>query len=1774
MTNHYDIATSALLASPQSAILTPLHQQLWSLLQPPVYSEYLHLLDAYATLLSILPTWPDLPLASKSLEMREIRYTLTISNPELATESISKTHLTRKYWIWSTLDKFSPYPDNSKSGMLGIILQLAQGKNTRLAFDLASALRGSTRSRQPTVSEKNASVDPTSLSIVLDSIALGSGPREQIDCLWELIDAIEDANPSFPKLLRKLDALFPRPSEQPDWTTASVDTLVDESIEADGPDEELGEDLTAHYSSLLDRPDATVAVQRAHHQQAIWSANRLLLQGHVSALTQPEAEAFSAWLLQQAEAATSRRQAGRATALLLTTLVLVTGRTLEASTHLLQNGLRAAAKTFPNIDPERGLLWLPAPIPRGAFEPDPEQQAHLKPTLEDFALHLPPRLANIIKRWSSLPVASTDSSSHKEAYAILEEYRKSSERDVSWGRVRQWIATRLMTLSKDPALIYWITGDTQGQSTGHLYYAQIQAVELAKSYSAAVWPLFESDPPPTFKIKGAVGSKAVPQTKYVAGCVASILRRFSTSQFSVENPGSIADRHNLLVDYVTAMLTAVAGHRISSSLLTIRRGDICLSLDGKTWHGAATFGDKRTDAEHFFRPVAIGSHVAEQIGLYLLHLHELQKHLSSVSGSRTAGRRVQNALTGQSPLFFELDKGLAFREIKFDDWHDRFKSHFADLPSNFGRHNLATELRTQESTKTAESAAVDKIGGGELACLALGHFSIIGHPFGSDSPSTIIQMAEALGPTIDDIYNQQCWERRGGLTRPPKRFKPCDVPHGLLKLRNWSTEHQNAKSAIKSQVKRIEKKRKENFEDGKHVAREEFLAALTEIKPLLSKHLEYDEIVLPKPKQPFSLTAEELYRALSTPPSNPRASEKERATAMRVRLQVARDILKKARAADIYQGPMPARTFVFRSGEQTPLVQNVYQAYDTILSLRSQFTAALPDLSDRALRDDPTRLLAHFALAVVLYGSVTDQSRLLAILRKFRDYQRCPAYPEAVLIELDTPPPTTWPLFGIPAALVGKMTLLDIPTSEPDELSLSKTLWAILPADCRPDDPGRTLEYLLETAGLAAVIELSGIARQALDKNPSIGSWALPLERQLALMRGEADQRPASATITSGQTTKLHRRPTLNGSDWHTFLCKAIPSRSTKQAKKSGHEIGKVETNRLHRKAAARQIIVESEQRTLIPIEQALGHWVVQMLLTPKSGGGYAYSYGTVHTYLTSIAASILSKVGAREIAEIEDDEWADVYGAILSGYREGTLNRKLLLIQRFHQMLKKRFGATDLLEECLPEKAKVKATVRNSLALPAEIRSAHDLLRRTHTDQHDRLGSARIMRQARVALTLAAATGCRIGEIMGLQFRDIRLTPEKGCSARVRVNQFRDIKTKAAARIIPFALSESERAFVQAFVSDEKSRLGSTHYRPTRLVFLELSRTAGGTPLGTDTLRPLLTGSLRASSPITLITYDIRHTHGTRFQAEMALSTQAIPTLSRPTPTFELPQKAPDSLRLGRHTQSRAMVFGHARPQTTNHSYGGMPWLYLVKTGQDSIRYLNQEAISRLLGLQLNSARSAKAKNSANFGSWVLNQILPMKLKKKTNTRKAQKTKTLAVEQATGIPAAVVYLCNAHDASHELKYRAYGLSDKQYAILQDSCQALMAETRFALLRSLLTNSDYKDRSTAPPRWYPEALPLLRLTESMGDATSTIWDIAATYRQIMTPNQPQGSVILTLSTGADLVTRISQGAPDLEVTSTSIGSKMAVDVGKGKRPLTRHLAWILTALEALRPLRR
>ena len=396
----------------------------------------------------------------------------------------------------------------------------------------------------------------------------------------------------------------------------------------------------------------------------------------------------------------------------------------------------------------------------GYFRPSPAQARLLDPVGTDFLLPLAPAVFTRLERHrGELERLGSEDVAHTRRCIRLaaRHIAKVHGLEFTAAQMRASASVHLRDVCGDTAAVQLICADTLGLSDCPVSYFAPRANSLA----AAFWSFqhrvlgVSEVPPLPFSQTERVGSRlvALPTTArtLVRAISAPLHRRAARA-------GRVQEVHQAMVNQLSCMLIAGFTHRPTQALLELTLADVW--VDGDV--GAALFSDKRIDAAHDPRLVALSPTACSQVEAYLSHLAALAGHSDALDSW------VRQVLRGEAPLFFTLTDDLAPTVLTFDAWKAGLPEAWRNLPLNWGRHYCRT--------RATESGVPP-----DFVNIQMGHLESVGYPFSGASPTEPLIFVEQMAPLWERVVRDQGWSVVTGLAEPSKVAVTAPAP-----LSNWS----------------------------------------------------------------------------------------------------------------------------------------------------------------------------------------------------------------------------------------------------------------------------------------------------------------------------------------------------------------------------------------------------------------------------------------------------------------------------------------------------------------------------------------------------------------------------------------------------------------------------------------------------------------------------------------------------------------------------------------------------------------------------------------------------------------------------------------------------------------------------------------------------------------------------------------------------------------------------------------------------------------------------
>lgn len=1735
------------------------------LLSPPSVPMLLHGLRRMRRLQEVL-AWPLPVLDDLTQDELEELIRAMAAVPGMQVAQMDASGLKDAYPVWASLAEHEPKADahTCLHGLLVLVAGCCDQKS--LVRNLASAIRGA--GRKPSGAEE-------SLESILDDVPYSQEPEQFFGLLVDLRHRIAQAKPAFHQILvSEIPQLlgWPVPEHEPDpegldWEPPMpVPLPAAEAIEPWEPEDEIQPPDT-YLPAPINRNRLVSSLRSAliSLRQRIHGGNPLLVPEHISSLRKEEARCLADWLYGYIVRSAGDTDPRKLTGAAVLATMLATGRTADRAAVILETVL--ASKPGPGrpaINLESGQLVQPVLIPESAYAADDQSRENLLQTSQTMRLTLPPRFIEMVKAWKHRASEIRPFAHWKSIYAVLGDIRATTSMDFTEGRVRHTLSCHTCEVSRDPVQSIWITCNDARHSLAPTHYTVLDHSELDNTYTKAVWPIFQGDEaPPKSATKGLLGAQTCPQDRFIKEGLKKLAARVHNPARRRGGAESLAQIHNNLVDHITVMLVVLTGHRPNTAIHHLKRWDFDLQL------GVAIYRDKQSDPAHFYCPVALGKILTEQLVVYEHHLVALRRHLREQAAPHKTLDDLDNALSGDAPWFFHLDDGLQPKTPSFEAWRGLLSACFPDVPPNVGRSYLARKLRTEEGSRP------------EFAYLQLGHYAIIGYPYIADGPTSIVEMARSLGPVMDRIVASSLGRIRklNGLYRGSRMPAPLEMSAPCIGIRSWAGERQAAEQAALAHKQRLREQRKKRDKELRAEAEARFFRRMTRIHPAFSAALKvhlHDQR-LPEPGRKFTLKPEDFASLLADSSGEPTGSEKELPAAKVIALRnFTHYALSKARASRYYRGSLPRAEIRLPSRFRTEFFPNMLAAAETMRRLRGGFFGSVTrELPQKAAAEGVTEEewgWAYLAAVLVLFGGVTHLSRLLGMLSSACQVARHPRSDDAVLVQYSTEPPHVWALWR--AAAIAYMQMREgLPERAPEAVRLSRALEYLLPSDLQRHQETDLLTCLLETARVAELTQLSGMARAST--NPETGSWSLPLQRQVAWLSNTDDEsRPPEGLASNSGVPKVGLLPkAIEVKEVYDKLLPLIPRTNKDVLDEDGNLKIPHETHRRYRQAVidgVRDVIAMPHTPELAT---ALGDWLQQMLRMKKAEGVYAFAESTIYNYFTTVASGLLSVLPQRVTMDLDDDEYIDLYSDLLERKPEKTRKTTARELRNFHSLLIRSYGAPELdWSELADYLVDVPDRVDAQVVLSREAEHALNTLRSwafagTTNEHVDR----RLMRQSYIVLLLLLLTGCRLSEIAGLQHRDIYQLFER-IYIRIRPNYGRGTKSDAAKRILDLTdvITEAETRLLLRWKDAEKRRLGKKWKMTTRLLLdLETDRA-----VDRDLLRNYTQVALRYSSPWPLISHHIRHGLGGRMQLDFGLSqTSAMHATRMDDPVnYEYLDNRP--LLLPRDVTRYRVRIGHATNCTVNRSYGHCPWVYLHGPALQWNESLPSNHIAAAMDLSQEAYRQHKLRHGKTMWSRLLDRSL-----KPTNRSLHHKQRQLPDPPAvptSGLPPAACYLIacapgviKSEKGADESDYEAYGLDFETVSKLRRSAEDVAQATGIAFLPRHAERG--RRRSSMVPVTSDYAGSVLALLDCLRHDPDTAEVITATYLAAANPNRRQ-DIVLPRRQAYELHSLTQRYCPalKLKVSNDATGYQCKL-VDPNGNDLNHWLSWTLALMAVLMP---
>lgn len=1328
-----------------------------------------------------------------------------------------------------------------------------------------------------------------------------------------------------------------------------------------------GEAYEEHQSPVYTAPltavprnDDAKRMLRYQVQQAVWSANHLLVTNHSSVLPLSPYRRIVRYLIDklgEGKDAPDRRF-GQAALL----LAAMTGRTPRSLT-----AVEVLAGSDAPHDPrkmefllQQGVLRLSVfwRVARSAdgdpsyFRPDAHQAGHLEPVESVFQLPLAPQLLQAMKLASGeVEKLACGNVERIEAW-LREAAREASGAlgiNFSVGQLRASMSTHLFDQCRDTALTQLICADSLGLSLAPLSYYAPRAKDVAATYWRFQGALLESvgPMPATEGREFRIGAPLMARQTAVLAMARAPSAPLHLGVKRLAGEGRGREVHAAMTNQVAAMMVAVATHRPVEALFELTFDDVW--IDGEI--GAALFRDKVHDVAHDPRLVALPKTLCRQLRAYLEHLQGLAVQFPQYRS------HVAKVLKGQAPMLFAWSEEGLPKPIKLSQWRRALPPAWQTLPLNWGRHWLRTRA-IEEGLRP------------ELVTIQLGHLEAAGYPFSGASPAEPEAFIAEVAPVWERLAREQGWQVVHGF-----RASGALEPDLLRPLKLWDVQVRDHKRAMREQAKAWQEFMKSRLRSYRERAEVEVLAHRELVEHKISdRYLGRDLDLGPHPlaRKDFERIRDELHELA--------ADDLAFAYALADALcRIVRRVNKKTRQS----AEDPAPIWTVRRPVDNVFVPGMMQAVRQVRALREHVRTWSSRNKPGDWRDF-SAACARAVAALTLFGFCDDAAKIRGAIERRHRLQRSAVLTDAVLVPWGDEPHQVMGIRGVAAAAFARLAWKYCGCEFPGWEEVNEKLvalmpgWALATSDVGPGSGSGLVERICQTVAISNRFEFAPGTRLALAEKQ--GSTNAHINEQIALVDGdppgtldrsweeEAD-RPRGVPTISGEGKSAD-----NSRSQYLRLCAVFPApdRDTRLPLTGVTILSRDSAAESSRTTIANEIdamlAVTEPSKRLQPIVLLLAAWTLDMLVNGTARLKRP-AFTTVKTYLTRIGGGLVQQFGQSTLRHLDDGELEDAYLAVVEA-TESSRAIAAAAIRNFHQfaLIHNVLPEVDLsaVNLFLADDAEAKADAR--LILPKERESVVAELARQAGGGGGKAmptrNDLRQMRQASAAIALIAYGGARRNEALGIQFRDITQAMDL-VQVRFRANKSRRLKTRNAARTLelPTALCRLGPASLAEWADADRARLPSRRSGKA-FVFAPLDDARNAT--GRSALAETCLGVCRQ---ITGRRYDrlhaFRHLVAMELITPVFLSAGDFAALA-PQINIAPLHLPPEVCALPRDLHTRVVSLGHGNATTTLRWYYHLPWLLRSRADEQlTARHMTREVMATLLGVTPHAMDSA-ARNTA----------------------------------------------------------------------------------------------------------------------------------------------------------------------------------------------------------------
>lgn len=870
---------------------------------------------------------------------------------------------------------------------------------------------------------------------------------------------------------------------------------------------------------------------------------------------------------------------------------------------------------------------------------------------------------------------------------------------------------------------------------------------------------------------------------------------------------SLSDRHNHYTLYVLAVLFFATGYRPVRDPFGLLRH---LSLD----HRLCLISDKVVVESRAFRLVGLPTLARTQLSHYLTYLAAFASKHSGDPETEPLTQALQALLANASeglPLFFMADmKPIPVRSVTLASMQGVFGAQSDDvvqLPENFGRHWLATELgRTGVAYRDLE--------------ILLGHNEALEHPFGRFSLLSPLDQVLLTADRVEELLLNDGFE----VLKPPIRTTseadclpaPADLrvfAGDTVAIRARAAKREARASQHASIVRRVSEDLKQRV-DNRYIKAADIKNSIVRIEEIV--HEEGGSL---------RWCQRLFYRWL------------ERLRRRGVRVDAQRVLI-------VEPEPSPFRDDTLIQYEVACEARSRFERLPTLVIKAGSLDAALsplgaPKAAGRKLSIPERAALCSVSLA--LLAGMGDAGLLARLFGKgFRVAQGSAGFTlwfegdadfEARSEDEETQEPNlSWGADILTSCLLigfkDKAVRLSCENYDKYQVFLQRVCEYLGMESVSP------FEWLAHTSRSLAKIEQSGIVRSVCD-----GSLVQRGLSPLALGRLEQGIRgvlPESDTASDGVVESMvqHVAGSLHSaasgeeslSSYVTWLTAQL--NTIQNGRPSDFELDERIDFSKHQSAYKGRLIALLEWRlgekgrlNRLSLEALAIQRYAYRIATRGTQFKVDLAWETVRKHIRSITSQFLGHLNGGDFLYLDDVEYEEIYFKVLDRATDKARPARLVALREFHYCLMDEFHVDNVDWSAVLGMGDW-PSLDAVLGIDANIVSDREYKEAIRLILESEIGSASDRMKYAALLIVGYRFGLRWSEAFLLERRDIRWGGLPGhVEVRIRPNLHRRVKTRASRRVIPLVgtFTEQEQNVLRE-VRDQSDQLGQKD--PRTLLF------------------------------------------------------------------------------------------------------------------------------------------------------------------------------------------------------------------------------------------------------------------------------------------------------------------------------------------------------------------